>query len=118
LQPDVVIKQRVEGRTIMRAAKDLGRVLALAWLSDAETLRTWADSWRTALAQRFPKENLELARRAGDGVRALLADPDALDQARHSVVTGLLSGHDLTTENLRVVGDQLLAFVIDPLRQD
>jgi hypothetical protein len=118
LRPDVVIKQKEEGRTIMRAAKDIGRVLALAWLSDADTVRSWADSWRTALARRFPGEHVELGRRAGDGLRALLADADALDQARHSVVTGLLSGHDLTTDNLRVVGKQLLELAIDPLRRD
>ena len=33
LRPELVIMKPEEGRTIMRSAKDLGRVLALAWLA-------------------------------------------------------------------------------------
>jgi hypothetical protein len=115
LRPALVIKKKESGRVIMRSAKDLGRVLALAWLTNPDTLRAWADAWREALRQRFPSEHLELARRAGTGLRALLAEPDALEQARHSVDSGLLSGHGIDAEKLRAVGEQLLAFAIDPL---
>jgi len=110
-----VIKTLQAGREILRAAKDLGRVLALAWLTDPAELRTWPELWRSALRKRFPKEHTGLAARAGDGLRALLADPDALDQARHSVDIGLLAGHGLNVANLSAVAAQLLGLVLDPL---
>jgi hypothetical protein len=48
-------------------------------------------------------------------LRALLSEPDALDQARHSVDTGLLRGHGIDAARLRVVGEQVIAFALDPL---
>jgi hypothetical protein len=115
LRPELVILKPEEGRTIMRSAKDLGRVLALAWLAPTDELRQWVDVWRLALRDRFPSDHDALARRAGDGLRALLSDPDALDQARHSVDTGLLRGHGIDAARLRVVGEQVIAFALDPL---
>jgi hypothetical protein len=91
LEPGSLIPPDHAGRRVMRSAKDLGRVLALAWLASPETLRSWAPLWRTSLRLRFPADYDVLAGRAGDGLRALLADPDALEQARYSVDSGLLS---------------------------
>ncbi len=110
-----VIQKPEEGRTILRAAKDLGRVLALAWLAPTDELREWVNLWEPALRERFPSEHRALARRAGEGLRALLADRDALDQAHHSVDTGLLRGHAVDTGRLRAVGEQLLVFALEPL---
>jgi hypothetical protein len=116
LERDVLMSKAEGGRPIMRSAKDLGRVLALAWLTKPSELATWSALWREALRKRFPSEHVELARRAGDGLRALLADPDALDQARHSVDVGLLSGHGIDAANLAAVGAQVIGLVLDPLR--
>ena len=38
--------------------------------------------------------------RAGDGLRALLAEPEALDEARHAADVGLLHGYQVTAEQL------------------
>jgi hypothetical protein len=102
-------------RTILRSAKDLGRVLAIAWLTGPAELATWPALWRAALRNRFPKEHLALSRRAGDGLRALLADRDALDQARHSTDLGLLTGLGIDVANLSAVAAQLFGLVLDPL---
>jgi hypothetical protein len=115
LERDVFISKPEGGRPIMRSAKDLGRVLALAWLTKPSELATWPALWREALRKRFPKEHTGLARRAGDGLRMLLADPDALDQARHSVDVGLLSGHGIAAGNLAAVGAQVIGLLLDPL---
>jgi hypothetical protein len=118
LQRDVRIATPVGSQQIMRSAKDLGRVLALAWLTKPSELATWPNLWREALRKRFPKEHVELAHRAGDGLRALLADHDALDQARHSVDVGLLSGHGIDAANLAAVGAQVVGLVLEPLSRE
>lgn len=115
LERHVLVQKPEDGRPIMRSAKDLGRVLAIAWLTKPSELATWPALWRAALRKRFPREHIELARRAGNGLRALLADPEALDQARHSVDVGLLSGHGIDAANLAAVGAQVVGLVLAPL---
>lgn len=108
---------QIGNRTLLRSAKDLGRVLALAWLTSRRGTEAWVQSWEEALRERFPEEAPELARSAGTGLRELLADDDALDQARHAVDVGLLAGKGVTTENLRVTGQRLLDDALQPLAE-
>jgi len=105
----------IGGRRILRAAKDLGRVLALAWLSGREETLGWRDEWRDGLRRCFPRRWRTLARRAGSGLRDLLASPAALEEARITTDVGLLNGRGVTGENLRAIGDQLLSDVLGPL---
>ena len=104
-------------RTLLRSAKDLGRVLALAWLAGGEGVEQWLDPWRVALKQCFSEEHAELANCVGDGLRALLEDADALDQARFANEVGLLRGKRVGVEELRAVGQRVLAFAVDPLAE-
>lgn len=98
------MSEAMGGRTLLRSAKDLGRVLALAWLEGREGAEAWAVEWRRRLgAARL--------RRAGDGLRALLADPAALEEARLTTEVGLLNGLGVTTPMLRAVAEQLLLLV-------
>ena len=92
------------GRTLLRAAKDLGRVLALAWLEGREGVEAWVDGWRRRLG---PAK----LRRAGDGLRALLADPAALEEARLTVEVGLLNRMGVTPGMLRAVAEQVLGLM-------
>jgi hypothetical protein len=46
-----------------------------------------------------------------------VASPDALDQVRHSLDTGLLHDHSIDGARLRVGGDQVIAFAPDPLAE-
>ena len=108
------MSETIGGRKLLRSAKDLGRVLALAWFEGAE-VEHWIEPWRRALRTSFPKEHEELANRAGDGLRALLADDDALEQARHANEIGLLRGCGVGTEELRAVAERLMAFVVEPV---
>jgi hypothetical protein len=110
------------GRTgVKRSNKDLGRVLALARLSVAsneDALLEWPAIWLEALQIRFPDEWRELGRRAGLGLRALLASPPDLEQALHTCVNGLLTSNPPTLAILRITGQRLLTDVIEPLEKE
>lgn len=111
------VSEAIAGRNPLRSAKDLGRVLALARLEAREVTEAWPDQWLTALKQCFPSQWPVLALHAGDGLRALLSDPGALDDAHHTVTIGLLDGMGVTVEQLRVLGQQFIADVIEPLAE-
>jgi len=67
------MSQSIEGRDIKRSNKDLGRVLAIADLAGDAAVQTWSEIWWTDLQACFGAEAQALARRAGDGLRGLLA---------------------------------------------
>jgi hypothetical protein len=109
------VSEAIAGRKPLRAAKDLGRVVALARLAEREETETWPQRWRQVLQACFPDEWAELSVRAGDGLRELAKDPGALDDALHTMTVGLLDGRGVTLEQLRVLIEQFLIDVIDPL---
>jgi len=100
---------------LLRSAKDLGRVIALARLTGREETEVWPRTWLEALKNCFPDEWKELAGRVGDGLRELLEDDNALEDARKTTDVGLLSGMGVTAEMLKASGERLLLDVIDPL---
>jgi hypothetical protein len=107
---------------IKRSNKDIGRVLALARLavaSNEDALLAWPAIWLAALKKHFPAaEWPELARRAGQGLRALLASEPDLEQALHTCVNGLLTSNPPTLDILRITGKRLLTDVIEPLEKE
>lgn len=108
----------IGGRAILRAAKDLGRVLALAHLSTRDDVEGWLAPWRDGLARCFPVLGRSLASRAGDGLRELLAKPDALEEAHHTCEVGLLQGQRVTVDNLRATGERVLVDLIEPFEAE
>lgn len=104
----------LEGRSILRSAKDLGRVLALAHLEPADELETWELVWERALRAQFGTEASALAARVGSGLSHLLDDHTALDEAHHTTDIGLLGGLQVTPDQLAIAGKRLLADVIEP----
>jgi hypothetical protein len=110
-----LIGEPLGGRAVRRAAKDLGRVLALARLAGRSETERWAEMWELALRVTYGGEAPVLAARSGAGLRELLQDPGFLDDAYHSVTIGLLSGLGVTKENFAMIGAQLLQDAIDPL---
>ena len=110
------------GRTdIKRSNKDLGRVLAIARLAvgqNHDVLLDWPRLWKEALKDRFPSEFGTLARRVGQGLRALLASEPDLEQAWHTCVNGLLASNPPTLNLLRIAGQRLLQDAIESLEKD
>ena len=111
------VSEAIAGRNPLRSAKDLGRVLALARLERREVTEEWPEKWLEVVARCFPNHWPDLATHAGDGLRALLADAGALDDALHTVNVGLLEGVGVTLDQLRAIGQQFITDVIEPLAE-
>lgn len=107
-----------EMKGVQRAAKDLGRVIALAHLEGREGAEAWRAPWRHAIEQCFPKQWRDLIRGLGTGLEELLGDMHVLEQARTTTDIGLLNGMDVSADMLRATGERLLQDVIVPLRSD
>ncbi|WP_353565458.1 hypothetical protein [Haloferula sargassicola] len=105
----------IGGRTLKRANKDLGRVLAVATLADLDDYRPWGDRWRTALESIFPDQWREFALRTGQGLRHLLESEADLEEAHHSCINGLLSSQQTTLGALRAAGERLIGDAIERL---
>ena len=115
---DAVIEDSdYRGRPQLRRNKDLGRVLAIATLTDETAIEQWAEAWERALKQRFPGRWLELARTAGGGLRRLLASGEDLQEAAEHCANGLLSRTPASTDQLAATGRRVIAFALEPLEQ-
>jgi hypothetical protein len=107
-------KQPIGDTKIRRSAKDLGRVLALAWLSGRDGTEAWLRDWQPAIRHCFPKRWRQLSKGTGSGLQELLDTPAALEEARITADIGLLNGRGVSAENLRAVGRQLVEDVLRP----
>jgi hypothetical protein len=105
----------ISSRAIKRSNKDLGRVLAIAALSDLDDYRPWANEWLVALKRFFPHEWPDLARRAGLGLRHLLSSESDLEEAHYTCVNGLLSSQPPRLAALRAAGERILGDAVEAL---
>lgn len=112
IKPDLI-----DGTDTKRSNKDLGRVLALTRLSKPEDIDAWPQMWIEALRTCFPTRWRELARHAGDGLRALLDSPEDLQQATENANNGLLANLLVPAEELKATGERLFTEVIDELNR-
>lgn len=112
------VTEPIGGRRPLRSAKDLGRVLALERLAERDEVETWPEAWERALRSKYsPLEVIRLGGRAGDGIRALLTDREALDDARFTLDYGLLRGFDVSLDQVRALAEQLIADALQPLSE-
>lgn len=102
---------------VKRSNKDLGRVLALAYLMTEgnKDLRAWPEQWLKALEIKFPTEVRELALRAGDGLKMLLNQEYDFEQAVKTCNDGLLANHKVNPQQLKVTAMRFIDDVIDRL---
>ncbi len=112
----------IAGTDYKRSNKDLGRVLALAYLTiardrrdDQDELGQWAARMWEALRQKFGDYAPILARRAGLGIEALLARRNDLAQALRIANVGLLASLDLGLDAIEATGRRFQAEVLEPL---
>jgi hypothetical protein len=109
--------ERIESgpmRGILRSAKDLGRAIALAHLSERKETEKWPEIWHDALAGCFPADWKTLANHVGSGLMALVKDSDALEEARQTTEMGLLKGLNISTKTLKADGLRLIVDAIEP----
>lgn len=118
IKPDTM-SEPIAGRRCKRSNKDLGRVLAIVWLTGAVAPEGWPDAWakgwESALRARFPASWRRLAGRVGDGLSALLASGDDLEDAYWTCINGLLVGTGVSADQLRIAGRRLEFDVVRPL---
>ena len=112
----------IGGRRIKRSNKDLGRVLALAYLAEArqeDSLLEWPQVWAAALQSRFPTIWRDLIPKVGNGLRQLIQPENEtdLDEARHTCEYGLLVSQAPSLKLLEVTGKRLLQDAIEPLEK-
>ena len=88
----------------------------MARLGDEE-LDGWPQIWVNALKSRFPTQFDRLALTVGDGLRALLASENDLEQAAHTCNHGLLVDDVVTTRELEFTGRRFMQDVIEPFDQ-
>jgi hypothetical protein len=103
------------GPGLLRSTKDLGRVLALAWLEPPDELDKWPELFAGALRKHFPDDASKLANSAGTGLRQLLDAPEALEEAHVTTRTGLLGGVSVTVDQLEITGERFMMDVLGPL---
>jgi hypothetical protein len=112
----------IAGTTTKRSNKDLGRVLALAWLtaeqdrrSGTDELGSWSERMASALKARFPDRAKPLALGAGAGIRALMASDGDRDEALAVCNRGLLSSMEVSRDAFSATGRRFIQQVIEPL---
>jgi hypothetical protein len=105
---------------VKRANKDLGRVLALAYLSlerDRDAMKSWSVTWRAAIEERYPEQAEGLLPRIGAGLLALMGSREDFNQAARTCSLGLLQSMDVGPAALEATARRLLAEAIDPLAE-
>jgi hypothetical protein len=114
----------IAGTVTKRSNKDLGRVLALAWLTAEQDRRNGAgelDAWPQRMAQalhaRFPARAKHLALSAGAGIRALMASAGDRDEALSVCNKGLLASLEVSRDAFAATGRRFLQQVIEPLEE-
>lgn len=107
-----------------RSNKDLGRVVALAWLAmqhdrrgGTDDFERWAPNMVNALQECFGAQARELAGRLGDGLREMLSSPGDRDQALRICNLGLLAGQNVGLDAFAAMGARVLADVIEPVQR-
>ena len=112
----------IEGRQIRRSSKDLGRVLALAFLAereDDELVESWPESWAAALKAAFPKEAELWLSNIGGGLEQMLQPEheDYLEEAHHTCTSGLLARYRLSLDTFAALGRRVMGELIGPARR-
>lgn len=113
---------QIDGRTIRRSSKDLGRVLALAFLADRddeEAIEAWPERWATALRTTFPEDSERWLSNIGSGLEQLLqsAHAEDLEEAHHTCVSGLLARNRPSLTAFQALGRRVMAELIEPARR-
>jgi len=117
LEHPVIRPDLIEGTSIKRSNKDLGRAVAIATLSTSESIEAWPNMWEEGLRATFPTSWRRFARQTGDGLKTLLGNGSELEQAYETVSNGLLASQNIAIEQYKVAGQRLLQLAVDLIEE-
>ena len=117
IRPDTM-EALVQGRRIKRSNKDLGRVVSIARLSGPDGAQAWPSAWEQGLRDCLGPSWGAVGQSTGAGLRALLGSEADLDEACLTSNLGLLASDPVTPDQLRRVGERLLADAIEPTEEN
>lgn len=112
------MSSKIEGRSIKRSNKDLGRVLAIGYLYEntgESDFRRWGTEWALVLQLKFKDEWKDLAKNAGNGLREILDSPEDLEEAHYTCRYGLLTDSNVTESDLKEVGERIYGDALEIL---
>ncbi len=108
----------IKNTTTKRSNKDLGRVLAIARLSNESSVADWPEAWVSGLRSCYPDRWRDLSRAAGAGIRELVDSRGDLLQAVETCNNGLLSSRQVTLEELELTARRFLQDAVAPLEAE
>jgi hypothetical protein len=112
--PELIAGLR-QDNPIRRSNKDIGRVVALATLGGEAEYSSWAAKWWDALNTMYPDQAVDLALRAGNGLREMLERADFVEQALYTCNVGLLAGMNIGQAAFSAMGRTVVFDAIDAL---
>jgi hypothetical protein len=117
IKPDPVKGLYYKDREVKRSNKDLGRVLAVAWLSEERAIEEWPSVWREGLVNCFPERWRALAAVAGNGIIELIGSRDDMEEAVEQCQYGLLTNQNVSYDNLKSTAERVLVYAVEPLKK-
>ena len=103
---DKPMSAAIEGHYIKRANKDLGRVIAMAFLADQQdenAIKSWPSLWKKALQElNAPPITSDKLGNINSGIEALLQSREDQDEALHSINNGLLANKPINLQQLNI----------------
>jgi hypothetical protein len=119
LHHPVIGNETIGTTNIKRSNKDLGRVLALAYLmtESKKDLREWPRLWLDALEEKFPNEVSELSLVAGSGLKKLIQQEQDFEQAVKTCNDGLLANYNITSEKMMATALRFIDDVTNKLEE-
>jgi len=108
---------RIKDTETKRSNKDLGRVLAIARFIQPDLWEPWPQMWSECLRYCFPDRVQTLVASLGNGLKEMLDSPSDLQQAVDNCATGLLSGRNISAEQMKDTGERLMVFVIEEVKK-
>ncbi|MDP8208102.1 MAG: hypothetical protein P9L92_15665 [Candidatus Electryonea clarkiae] len=114
IKPDLIKGSEFHGHQLKRSNKDLGRVLSIARLTSTNDWEKWIDYWEYASKTCFPDEWRNLVKSSGSGLRELLNSETDFQEAYYSCINSLLGSSGVTPDELKITGERLLTFTIEP----
>jgi hypothetical protein len=120
-----VAPKLIEGTSWKRSNKDLGRVIALAWLAmkrdqrcNTDDFDSWAANMTSALRRCFQPDVPNLVAQLGGGLKEMLGSPVDRREALEICNLGLLAGQDVSQEAFNSMGARVLADVIERVERE